>query len=133
MIVLDTHVLIWWVSDPARLAARARELVDGAVANESPIAVSSISIWEIAMLVAHGRLALTINADAWIAHLESLPFLSFVPVDNRTAVRAVGLAEFPHKDPADRIIVATAVGLGATLVTADRRLLEYGGVATVWE
>jgi PIN domain nuclease of toxin-antitoxin system len=72
------------------------------------------------------------GADAWIAHVEALPFLRFVPVDPRIAVASVQLEGFPHRDPADRIIVATALGLGATLVTGDRRLRAYRGVKTVW-
>ncbi len=133
MIVLDTHALVWWVSEPKRVGSKARKLIDAAVAARTPIMVSSISIWEIAMLVAAGRLQLTVEVNAWIAHVEALPFLSFVPVDNRIAARAVQLVNFAHRDPADRIIVSTALGLGATLVTADTQLRAYTSVATVWD
>ena len=133
MILLDTHALIWWVSDPKRVPAKARRLIDAAVAATEPIAVSSISLWEVAMLVARKRLALTIDTNAWIARVEALPFLTFVPVDNRIAVRAVQLEDFPHRDPADRMIVATALGLGAALLTADARLRAYRPVKTVWD
>lgn len=85
------------------------------------------------MLVAAGRLELTFEVNAWVELVESLPFLSFMPVDNRIATRAVHLAQFAHKDPADRIIVATALGLGATLITADQRLRDYGAVTTLWD
>ena len=68
----------------------------------------------------------------WIARSEALPFLSFVPVDNRIAVRATRLEEFPHKDPADRIIASTAQQLGARLVTRDERLRRYDHVETIW-
>ena len=71
--------------------------------------------------------------DAWIAHAEELPWLTFVPVDNRVAVRSVHLEGFPYRDPADRIIVATALALNATLVTADERLRSYKPVRTVWD
>lgn len=87
----------------------------------------------VAMLVARGRLQLTIDADTWIANVEALPLLKFVPVDNRVAARAVQLDSFPSRDPADRMIVATALGLSATLVTADRRIRAYGPVSTVWD
>jgi PIN domain nuclease of toxin-antitoxin system len=100
---------------------------------DEAIAVSSISVWEIAMLVATKRLTFTIDADTWITSVEALPFLTFVPVDNRIASRSVQLEGFPHRDPADRIIVATALGLGATVVTADARLRGYKPLATVWD
>ena len=132
MIVLDTHALVWWVSAPARIPAKARRLLDGAVDSGDSLVVSSISIWEVAMLSARGRLELTVPVEAWIAGVESLPFVRFVPVDNRIAARAVALENFPHKDPADRMILATALGLGAALVTADTRLRAYRAVKTVW-
>lgn len=133
MIVLDTHTLIWWVSDPTRVPARSRRLLAAAVKAGEKIAVSSISIWEVAMLVHRGRLTLTLALDVWIEQVESLPFLAFQPVDNRIAARAVRLEDFPHGDPADRMIAATALELGATLITADARLRGYGPVKTVWD
>jgi PIN domain nuclease of toxin-antitoxin system len=133
VIVLDTHTLIWWVSDPGRVPAKARRLLDAAVKAGEKIAVSSISIWEVAMLVDRGRLTLTLALDVWIGQVESLPFLAFQPVDNRIAARAVRLADFPHRDPADRMIAATALELGATLITADARLRGYAPVKTVWD
>ena len=133
MIALDTHALLWWVSTPARVPAKARRLLDAAVEDKSPVAVSSISLWEIAMLVEHKRLELTIPVELWLAHVEDLPWLTFVAVDNRIAVRSVHLDAFPHRDPADRIIVATALGLSATLVTADTRLRAYKPLHTVWD
>jgi PIN domain nuclease of toxin-antitoxin system len=133
VILLDTHALVWWVADPKRIPAKARRALDSAVKSSESIAVSSISIWEIAMLVARKRLAFTIDAESWIASVEALPFFTFVPVDNRIAVRSVELEKFPHRDPADRIIVATALGLGAMVVTADARLRGYRPLATVWD
>lgn len=133
MIVLDTHALVWWVSEPKRVGVKARKLIDAAGAARTTIAVSSISIWEITMLVAAGRLALTVEVNAWIAHVEALPLLSFVPVDNRIAARAVQLVNFAHRDPADRIIVSTALGLGATLLTADKQLRAYAPLSTAWD
>jgi len=133
VILLDTHALVWWVADPKRIPAKARRAVDSAVKSSESLAVSSISIWEIAMLVARKRLAFTIDPESWIASVEALPFFTFIPVDNRIAVRSVELEKFPHRDPADRIIVATALGLGALVVTADARLREYKPLATVWD
>lgn len=133
MIALDTHALVWWVADPKRIPPKARRLIDGAIKASEPIAVSSISVWEIAMLVARGRLELTIDTETWIASVQALPFLTFFPVDNAIALRAVHLTAFPHRDPADRMIVATALGLNATLITADKRLRAYRPLQTTWD
>lgn len=84
------------------------------------------------MLVKADRLRLTIPVDEWLAQVELLPFFDFLPVDNRVGLRSVTLDRFTHKDPADRIIVATALGVGATLVTADERLQAYRPLKTIW-
>jgi len=128
--VLDTHVLLWWVDGSAALSQRARQLIDSLV-DASAIHVSSISVWEVGMLVAGGRLELAIATDEWIARCEALPFLTFVPVDNPIALASTRLPGRPPADPADRIIIATARSLGAAVVTKDRRIRSYD-VETVW-
>lgn len=131
MTLLDTHAWVWLVSQPKRLPARARRHIETEM-RSGPLLVSSMSVWEVAMLSERGRLELTIGVEDWVVHCEALPFLSFVPVSNRIALESVRLPEFPSPDPVDRIIVATALGLGATLVTADRRIHVYSRVRTVW-
>ena len=133
MILLDTHALIWWVSEPTRVPEKARRRIDAAVAAGTPVGVSAISIWEVTMLVARDRLAFTMPVELWISQVEALPFLTFLPVDNRIAVRSVQLVDFPNRDPADRIIAATALGLGATLVTADASLRAFHPLETIWD
>lgn len=132
MIVLDTHAWVWWVAAPERVPERARAIVEGAVEDGETVRLSCISAWEVALLVERGRLELTMDVTDWVAKSEALPFIEFVPVDDRIALRAVQLPGFPHRDPADRIIVSTALGLGATLVTGDERLHGYEPVRTVW-
>lgn len=132
MIVLDTHAWVWWVATPQRIPQRARTVIDDAIDSSEGLRLSSISAWEVALLVDRGRLELTMNVTDWVAKAEALPFIEFVPVDNRIALRAVHLPGFPHRDPADRLIVSTALGLGATLVTSDERLRNYDPVRTVW-
>lgn len=129
LILLDTHAWVWWVDGSRELSKKARDAIDAA-AREGALSVSAISCWEIGTLVARGRLELTISASDWIARSEALPYLTVHPIDARIALRA---AELPavHKDPADRVIVATALVLGASLVTKDRRLRGYR-VTTVW-
>ena len=84
------------------------------------------------MLVKKGRLGLTLSTSEWVARSAALPFLHFVPVDNQMSLRSVDLPGFPNQDPADRIIAATALGLGMPLVTRDRRLLDYPHLETIW-
>jgi PIN domain nuclease of toxin-antitoxin system len=131
VILLDTHAWIWWIGAPDELSPAAREAADRA-ADEGGLSVSAISAWEAAMLVERGRLALSMPFDEWLRRCEALPFLHFVPVDHRIAVRAVHLPGDLHGDPADRIIVATALDLGVPLVTRDRKLQAYPHVRTVW-
>lgn len=133
MIVLDTHALLWWLSSPDKVPRKARRLLDASIGDRKAISVSSISVWEIAMLVERGRLELTMPVGVWMAHVEAISWLSFVPVDNSIALRSVQLDGFPHRDPADRIIVATTLGLNATLVTADDRLRTYSPIRSVWD
>jgi PIN domain nuclease of toxin-antitoxin system len=85
------------------------------------------------MLADKGRIEFSMDAHDWITKAEVLPFYRFVPVDNAIATRAVRLPGEFHKDPADRIIVATAMILGATLVTADARIRKYSHVKTLWK
>jgi len=133
MIVLDTHAWVWWLADPAKLTTRARRAIDRAARGGDGVVVSSISVWEVAMLVARGRLALTVDVAEWLQRAEAVPGVRFVPVDNAIALRAVRLPGFPHPDPADRMIVSTALGGGASLVTADRRLRAYKPLKTLWD
>ena len=131
MIVLDTHAWIWWVSGTRPLSARARKALEATLA-DGAIHVSSISVWEVAQLVAKKRLELTMDVDDWVARSEALPYIRFIPVDNRIAIRSTRLRGSFHSDPADRIIVATSLVLGAKLVTKDDKLRRYPHVETVW-
>lgn len=131
MILLDTHTLIWWVSDPPRLSARAKREISNAISGGG-IAISAISVWEIALLVKAERIQLKQDVHAWIGKVLSLPVLTVVPVDADIAETSVFLSGFPSKDPADRIIIATAIREGATLVTSDKKILLYPHVQSAW-
>jgi PIN domain nuclease of toxin-antitoxin system len=131
VIVLDTHVWVWWVSHAVALPGRVRKLIERHL-DAREVYVSSISIWEVALLVRRGRLELSMDVGDWVAKAEALPLLRFVPVDNGIALRSVLLPPPVHNDRADRIIVATALQLGATLITKDEKLRGYPHVRTVW-
>jgi PIN domain nuclease of toxin-antitoxin system len=129
--VIDSHVWLWWAGDPTSMSPKARRAVDKAMAVNA-IYVSSISVWEISMLADRGRLTLSMDVADWISRAEAMPFFRFVPVDNIIAHRSVRLPGVLHQDPADRIIVATALTLGMPLVTKDEKLREYSHLSTIW-
>jgi len=131
MIVLDTHVWVLFVSNPELLSKRAKRSLDTSM-EEKGIVISSISTWEVALLVAKKRLQLTLSVTDWIAKSEALPFITFIPVDNSVAIKSVNLPQPLHNDPADRIIIATAISMGVPLVTKDKKLLKYPHVQTIW-
>jgi len=131
MIVLDTHAWIWFTSSPEALSKKAKKVVEAAV-KEKNILVSSISVWEAAILVKKGRLRLTMDVTDWIAISENLPFIQFIPVTNSIAVKSVNLPLPLHDDPADRIIIATALSTGASIVTKDKKISDYSQVKTIW-
>lgn len=131
MIVLDTHAWVWFVSNPKLLSRNARRSIEVAM-GEKGLFISSISAWEVALLVANKRLELTLEVTDWISKSEMLPFIQFVPVDNLIAVKSVNLPKPLHSDPADRIIIATAIALGAPWVPKDENILNYPHVKTIW-
>ena len=123
LLILDTNALLWLRSGDGRLGTVARGEIERAWQADE-LAVSAISFWEVAMLAAKGRLRLDIDVLAWQReHLEQ--GVVEMPVDGETGIRAAGLANF-HADPADRLIVATALA-GHRLVTSDRRILGWPG------
>jgi len=131
VIVLDTHVLVWWVSDPPRLSAAAKRIINQTL-RKRPVSVSAISVLEITTAVRRGRLALRTPIEQWLTDARALPELHFESVTVEVAALAGGFDETLPGDPADRIIVATALSLGAKLVTADERLRKIQHLASVW-
>jgi PIN domain nuclease of toxin-antitoxin system len=124
LILLDTHVLWWLDQQVSSLGTEARALADDAL-SEGELCVSAISFCEIAALVRQGRLGLQPPMAAWRRNLVQRGLLERM-VDGEIAISAVDLPAM-HRDPADRIIVATALALDATLLTADERILAWSG------
>ena len=131
MIVLDTHAWIWFVNNPQQLSVTARRAVREAMSRKA-IYISSISAWEVALLEASGRIKLTISVQDWIAGSEALPFFNFIPVDNSIFLRSVFLPGPLHRDPADRVIIATAIMKGMPIVTKDEKIRKYSKVKSIW-
>jgi PIN domain nuclease of toxin-antitoxin system len=131
MIVLDTHAWLWWISNPEQLSETAKDIINGAE-RDRKIFISSISAWEVALLVSRGRLQLTMSANDWVAASEALPSLNFIAVSNSIAVKSTQLPGNLHNDPADRMIIATTLSIGAVLVTKDEKIRNYPHVKTAW-
>ena len=123
MTLADTHALIWlWTGDD-QLGSDARRIIDSAL-QDGDLAVSAMTFWEVAMLREKERLAFPEDVAAWRRELLGQGLIE-IPVDGEIGIRANELADF-HADPADRIIVATAMA-SHQLVTADRRILDWHG------
>ncbi len=131
MIVLDTYVLLWWINGSKKISAPASKLIEKAKITNS-IYISSISTWEIAMLIKYNRIVISIPLAEWIKKIEKLPFVHFIDIDNDIAEQSVNLPGKFHKDPADRIIIATARHLNMPLLTKDEKILSYKHVKTKW-
>lgn len=128
MIVLDTHVLLWWLSEPRRLSrAAARALKSAKV-----VGVPAVSTWEVAMLVAKGRIKLDRPALEWLQTALKEPSVELLPLTPAVAVQSTRLGAGFHGDPADAMIVATAIVAGAPLVTKDEKILDFSAVETIW-
>jgi PIN domain nuclease of toxin-antitoxin system len=131
VIVLDTHALIWWVSGDPTLSKKAKTAIERELAG-GEIIISAISAWEITMLVEREKLVLSMDVSSWLASISAIASVRIVPIDAEIAMKSVGLPGVFHKDPADRMIVATARKLAAPLVTMDEKIRAYAHVKTVW-
>jgi len=124
-VVLDTHILVWLLAGDRRLSPAVVEVVRQATATNQAF-VSAITPWEIAMLVARNKLTFACDVRTWLDEALSQPGLALAPLIPVIAIDSVLLPGAIHGDPADRIIVATARHLHATLITADAKLFTYG-------
>ena len=132
MIVLDTHVLLWWVSGSDELSASAEKAINSTLTQGGEVMVSAISAWEVSMLIEKERLILSMDVESWFDEVSQIDGVRFVPVDNEIGIKATVLPGSFHKDPADRMIVATARKLAVPLVTADEKIRKYEHVKTIW-
>lgn len=121
MIVLDTHVWLWWVNlDRERLKAEWRARIEA----EEPVGVSAISCFEVAWLAQHGRIELPCPIEEWFDKALTGSGIELLPVTLRIAGLSVALPEH-HRDPQDRMIIATSLACEATLISADSKFALY--------
>jgi PIN domain nuclease of toxin-antitoxin system len=125
-LLLDTHTLVWLMFGDLKLGRKAREAIRRACSEDRAV-VSAITPWEISVLVSKKRIDLYRDVLDWVRDALALPGMRLIPLEPEIAIASTRLPFEMHADPADRILVATARHLGATLVTADKALLEMAG------
>ena len=128
--LLDTHVLLWWHVEPDRLSQGQKEVIEAAD-TKVQLLVSDISLWEVAMLHSLGRIRLKIPLREWLEMAVAPPLVNRLGISPAVAAELASLPESFHRDPADRILVATAKVAGAVLLTRDHRIVEAGLVETL--
>ena len=130
MILLDTHVVVWLAFDPAQLSKKARAAIDDARQNGGGLGISDITLLELAMLSSKGRIRLNISLESFLREVETR--FVVLPINGRICVRALELPAAYPKDPADRIIGATALVEGLPLLTADSAIRRSRALNTIW-
>ncbi len=129
-ILLDTHVLLWWCTRGGRLSRPQKDALE-TVSPGSPVYVSDITLWEIATLLELGRIRLHLPLREWLEKATAPPLVRRFGITPAVAAEVAALPETFHRDPADRILAATALVLGAHLMTRDERIVRSGVVRTV--
>jgi len=124
-LLLDTHAAIWIVEEQP-IASAALSAIDAAYQAGNAVLVSAITAWEIGMLVSRNRLGLAVRPERWFQRLLAVPGVRLAELSPDILIASSFLPGEPPRDPADRIILATARELGATLITRDSLLLKYG-------
>ena len=130
MILVDTHVVVWLALDQDQLSKNARIAIDGARQSGDGLAISDITLLELATLSSKGRIRLDISLESFLREVEARFII--LPISGSACVRALGLPAGYPKDPADRIIGATALVEGLSLLTADRAIRRSRALHTIW-
>jgi PIN domain nuclease of toxin-antitoxin system len=130
VILVDTHVVVWLAFDQDRISRKARAAIDGARKSANGLAICDITLLELAILVSKGRIRLDISLESFLREVESR--FVVLPLSGRACARAMGLPAVYPKDPADRIIGATALVEGLSLLTADHALRGSKTIETIW-
>jgi PIN domain nuclease of toxin-antitoxin system len=130
VILVDTHVVVWLAFDPSQLSKNARAAIDDARQKGDGLAISDITLLELATLSSKGRIRLNVSLESFLHEVEARFIV--LPISGRACVRALGLPAAYPKDPADRIIGGTALVEGLALLTADRAIRRSRALPTIW-
>ena len=124
-VLLDTHIALWLDSGNAKLRASTRELIDRCWHDGGVIMLSAVTAWEIGVLVERGKIVLDLPPHAWVRRFLRQNGIQGVPLHPDVAARTGALADLPHRDPGDRLLIATAIDLGCPLITYDERIAGF--------
>jgi PIN domain nuclease of toxin-antitoxin system len=130
VILVDTHVVVWLAFDQHQISRKARAAIDNARRSGDGLAISDITLLELATLASKGRIQLDISLESFLQEVEAR--FVVLPISGRACVRAIGLPAAYPQDPADRIIGATALVEGLSLLTADREIRRSKALQTIW-
>jgi PIN domain nuclease of toxin-antitoxin system len=130
LILVDTHVVVWLAFDQTQISSKARAAIEEARALRDGLAISDMTLWEVGTLAGRGRIQLGINLESFLQELEAR--FVVLPITSRACARAMSFPTTYPKDPADRIIGATALVEGLSLITADREIRRSKLVPTIW-
>ena len=130
MILLDTHVVIWLALEPGRISKKARAAIQETRQRGEGLAVSDITLLEIATIENKGRIKLNASLEAFLAEIEARFIV--LPITGRICVSALALPAAYPRDPADRVIGATALVEGLPLITADDGIRRSKALKTIW-
>jgi PIN domain nuclease of toxin-antitoxin system len=130
VILVDTHVVVWLALEPANISKKARAAIEQTRHSGQGVAISDITLLEIAQIESRGRIKLNATLETFLSEVEARFIV--LPITGRVCVRAVGLPTVYPKDPADRIIGATALVEGVPLVTADDDIRRSKALRTIW-
>lgn len=125
-LLLDTHIVLWLDSGDKRLRSATLDLIEACWRRGGTVLVSTITSWEIALLVSLGRINLDLPADAWVERFADHPGIEVIPLTHRAASRAYRLDGLENRDPGDRLLIATAIERESPLVTYDARIVRFG-------
>ncbi len=130
-VLLDTHILVWWQSGQGSLSRMQTRTLLEVETGKVTAAISDITLWEAALLVERGRVQIAGSLEVWLDDIQSQPLLTVLPINASIAAESVRLGRDFPKDPADRILVATARCHGLRLITADENIRRWGKVPVI--
>ena len=122
-LILDTHILIWYL-EGVELSEQQIELIENQRSNNQ-LYISAISIWEISMLINNKKIAISISLNEWLHKVQNIPSLNIIDLSIPILIESCNLPDLEHKDPADRMIIASTRAVNGYLMTLDKKILQY--------